>query len=226
MNLTFKRLAYLSVLLNLILISWFFLKRAYFAAPHPTAGLSYADILNYGRSATLNPLPMDSTDIVFIGDSQTEKFPVSEMFTHVKNRGIGQNTSAHIIGRIDPIIKAHPKKIFLQMGLNDFAFGVSVDSLLKNYGIILGKIREGSPKTEIYVTSIMPVASYSSDFRYEPDIIAANKQLRTLPGIHFIDLFPLMLSGESLDSTLTWDGGHLNYKGYMIWKKAVDSLVN
>jgi lysophospholipase L1-like esterase len=45
-------------------------------------------------------------------------------------------------------------------------------------------------------------------------------------GVEYIDIYPHMVADGKLDSTLTYDGIHLNGKGYGIWRKAIEKYVN
>lgn len=233
MSMKIRKLTLYSLLLNLFLILFFIGKRTYyyFSSGPSDSDKAYSDLLNKGRTQTLNALPLDSSNIVFIGDSQTEKFPIDEMFNNprLRNRGIGQNTSAHILGRIGPIIAAHPAKIFLQMGLNDIAEWVSTDSILTNYDRVIKMIRAGSPQTQIYIQSTFPLTGIRENARWETQVEKLNSRLKDYcrqAGITFIDIFPRLYKDNGLDTAFTWDGCHLNSKGYAIWKQSVDSLVD
>lgn len=228
----YGRLTLYSLFLNVFLILFFIGKRTYyyFSGSISDTDKAYADILNRGRAETLNALPMDSADIVFLGDSQTEKFPINEMFPNprVKNRGVGQNTTAHILGRAAPIIAAHPAKVFLQMGLNDIAENISIDSIIINYDRLITLFRNGSAHTKIYIESACPLAGIASNARLIKEVERLNSRLKVFclqKKLSYIDLYPLMYKDDGLNPSLSWDGAHLNYEGYSIWKKAIDSLV-
>ena len=63
-------------------------------------------------------LPLHSSDIVFLGNSITDGCEWAELFEnrHVKNRGISGDRSGWLLERLDSIIAAHPKKLFLMIG--------------------------------------------------------------------------------------------------------------
>lgn len=215
--------------MNFVFLVGFVAKRYYFSHSSPVVPASasdraFADMWNQSRQSLLELLPIDSSDIVFVGNSITEGFPLQEMFhsAHIKNRGIGDNQSIHILGRIRGIARARPKKIFLELGLNDIRNGVSADTLLANYQAVLSAIREESERTEIFVQSVFPAALYYKGL--EPAIESFNARLAVLshfPHGHFLNIFPLLCKDGFLDSALTCDGVHLKGKGYMIWRDAL-----
>lgn len=66
-------------------------------------------------------LPLDANDIVFIGDSFIDHFPLDELFddSRIKNRGIKGVLSYGVIDMLPRIVEKHPKKIFIYIGVND-----------------------------------------------------------------------------------------------------------
>ena len=69
----------------------------------------------YQRSTLFEKLPIDSDDIVFLGNSITNGCEWHELFNNpnIKNRGISSDVSMGVYDRLDPIIKGKPAKIFL-----------------------------------------------------------------------------------------------------------------
>jgi lysophospholipase L1-like esterase len=60
-------------------------------------------------------------------------------------------------------------------------------------------------------------------------IQSINAALRTLVKNHqmtYIDIYPLLLDGNNrLNPAYTYDGLHLNGAGYLIWKQAIEKMV-
>src|SRR5258708_19960927 len=73
------------------------------------------------RKNIFDMIPIDSNDIIFAGDSHTQRFEVAEFFhsLKVKNRGINYDTSTGLLTRIHALTKTHPSKIFIKIALND-----------------------------------------------------------------------------------------------------------
>lgn len=223
-----KKALIISVAFNCLIILFIAGKRYYYSHPHALiASQSYSyDTLNDMRSSLLSTLPIEPTDIVFVGTSLTEGFPVTEMFgQHVKNRGIGGNRTYHVLNRIMPIVQRHPKKIFIEAGVNDIRDGVSIDSVFKNYRQIIDIIRDTSPETCIYVQSVFPTSGEYAKFNAA--IANLNKLLSdycTAIGVEYVDVYNV-LGKDQLNDLLTYDGLHLNRKGYQVWKEAIERYV-
>jgi hypothetical protein len=107
-----------------------------------TTATIYKNILR-ARAKTLNDLHLDSSDVVFVGNSLTEGFPLTEMFhnINIKNRGISGNTISDVLDRITPIAQAHPRKMFIEIGINDLKNQIdnleaAKSALLRDYAVL------------------------------------------------------------------------------------------
>lgn len=72
----------------------------------------------------------------FVGDSITHVGLWAEIFPNnsVLNRGIGWDKSTDILARIDTVLSAKPKRVFLMFGVNDFNLANrSVDAVYSTY---------------------------------------------------------------------------------------------
>lgn len=186
------------------------------------------DAWNTSRVSVHSILQVDSSDVVFVGTSLTEGFLVSEMFhsLHVKNRGVGGNNSAQILARIGDIAEGKPKKMFLEIGINDIQEAIPDDSVMRNYGRILDTIKSRSGRTELFIQSVFPAGMSRVDLNSR--VVELNHKIEALAksrNATYVDLYPSMLRGGGLDSAYTVDGIHLTGKGYLIWKRAIDSLL-
>ena len=167
----------------------------------------------YQRATLFEKLPIDSDDIVFLGNSITNGCEWHELFNNpnIKNRGI----------------KGKPAKIFLMIGINDIAHHLSTDSIVKNITKIIRKIKKETPSTRLYIQSLLPTNDSFERFKTimgkTPQIIEINQLLEELAPIEkytYIDLFPhLTTPGTTvLDPQYTNDGLHLLGDGYLVWK--------
>ncbi len=80
---------------------------------------------------------------------------------------------------------------------------------------IITTIQSKTPRTKIYVQSVLPFGTI-----YTPKIEAYNNILQKYclsKNIPFINLYPYFLSKGALKKDLTIDGIHLTAKGYLIW---------
>lgn len=185
-----------------------------------------------------NKMDINDNDIIFLGDSLTDNCEWSELFdnTDIKNRGIAGDTTEGILNRIDSITKSNPRKIFIMVGINDIGDGVSSDETIKNYKSIIDSIKNKSPKTEIYIQSILPCNSNLMDKnernerRNIKNITKINEKLINLANSEkciYIDLYKIFKdSNNELDSKYSIDGIHLNSDGYMLWKKYIYDYIN
>ena len=141
-----KTILVLSLGLNLI-ASFFVAKRLYwkYSASNPVTvekadnkkNLKIKYWLN--RQELFEVLPKDSNSIIFLGNSLTQNFELVELFKNIniKNRGINGDIIVGVLNRLKPIIQTQPKKIFIEIGINDHGAGISKDSVIINYKELL-----------------------------------------------------------------------------------------
>lgn len=216
-------LCYLSVGINILVIA------AILTAVFGGKTLMRITVMKLGydtRVSKFESYPINTGDIVFLGDSITEGGSWHEMFpgTAVKNRGIGGDTTEGVIARLYQITDGRPSKVFLLIGTNDLGYSEPINTVVDNINIIVSNIRDNSPETEIFVQSILPRAT-----RYRERVEALNSALKTtIEGkAHWIDLYPLFLDRDdgSIRNDLSIDELHLMGKGYALWQEAIQPLV-
>jgi lysophospholipase L1-like esterase len=204
-----KSVIYGSILLNLILISFFsvWLMRkggfSYLARKIPPNTVTITQIkkskskpqpkpqksrLYYSRLELFQLLDSSlqpNTGIVFLGDSLTEMGEWNELLnnTLVKNRGISGDTTDDILARLNLITEIKPSKIFLMIGVNDLWQQKSNNNhILENYHTIFESIKTYTPSTKVYIQSMLPVNN--TDFRIfkasNEDIIWLNQQIEKM----------------------------------------------
>lgn len=187
---------------------------------------------NAGRRFLFGEMPLETEDVVFLGDSITEGCPWSELFRNprLKNRGIGNDTTQGVLNRLDTITQAKPSKIFLMIGIVDLDRGRGITAILDNYTQILSRIMCESPETLVYVQSVLPV-SRKMGFSLRVtnhNVLSLNTRVSHLSnqlGVNFIDLYSLFVNNGQLNESYTYDGLHLNGRGYLVWKEAIGTLV-
>ncbi|MCM1066582.1 MAG: GDSL-type esterase/lipase family protein [Muribaculaceae bacterium] len=187
--------------------------------------------LYYQRASIFDALGTDSTSIVFLGNSLTHGCEWHELLRmpNVLNRGINGDIAEGIDLRLDGVLKGQPAKIFLMCGANDVSHDLDADSIATAVEGLIDHIRKGSPRTKIYLQSMLPINN--SFGRYKKmtgkeqvirDINARLKPLAERKEIVWIDLYPLFCDEQqNLRTDLTNDGLHLLAPGYMIWRDAV-----
>jgi lysophospholipase L1-like esterase len=183
------------------------------------------------RKSLFKLLPVYEDSIVFLGDSLTEYNEWHEVFGEkwILNRGISGDTTRGVLNRLDDIIEIKASKIFMMVGINDLANGMSVNSITDNNEKIVKKILKQSPGTELYLESCLPinVDLYGNKLNNQ-DVKKLNSNLQSIAikyNITYIDLYTVMLDGSNLNKNYTRDGLHLNGEGYSVWKKSLAQFI-
>lgn len=192
--------------------------------------------LYYQRSTLFEVLPTDSNDIVFLGNSITNGAEWHEFFdnTAIKNRGISGDVCQGVYDRLETITNGKPNKIFLMIGVNDIARDTSIDSVAVGIERIIDKIKVDSPKTRIYVQSILPLNEETEMFqshtkRYLEIPLLNNKieEIARKQCVTYIDVYSSLVipNTDKLDLQYSNDGLHLMGQGYMKWVEVLRPYV-
>lgn len=191
--------------------------------------------LYYQRASLFAELPVDSTDIVFLGNSLTHGCEWHELFgmPNIKNRGINGDIVEGIRLRVEPILKGKPAKLFLLSGVNDVSHDLTADSIAGAIGNLLDIIRTESPRTKVYVQSLLPINNsfgrYKAVKGKEQVIRDINVLLEPIvkeKGCTWINSYPAFVDGDgNLDARFTNDGLHLMGNGYLHWRDILRPYV-
>ena len=140
-----------------------------------------------------------------------------------------------VYDRLDPIVKGKPAKIFLLIGINDVSRGTSADTIISEIGLIIHKIKRESPKTKLYLQSVLPVnecygmfSGHTSRWQVVKQINDLLKPLAEKEGATYVDLYSRFVDGNTgkMNPQYTNDGLHLLGKGYLLWRDIVKPYVN
>ncbi|MBR5908015.1 MAG: serine acetyltransferase [Bacteroidales bacterium] len=209
----------------------------------------------YKRKAIFDKeAPINSNDIVFLGNSLTEGGKWSQYFADVneklakkggaiRNRGIVGDTFGGIDARLDQILPGQPKTIFFLTGANDVSHNLTADSIANGIINVVRRIKRESPKTKIYLQSLLPINESFKRYRLLTgktamfsEINAKLKEMAKEEKVTFIEIYPLFLtngpedlklpaSEQVLNPNITRDGLHLTQEGYKIWTEAIRKYV-
>ena len=173
--------------------------------------------------------------IVFIGDSITDGYPLDNYFTDLPlatyNRGIGGDVTSGVIRRLKTsLYDLAPTKIALMIGINDINSGRTNDEIIANYTIILDGIKANLPSTAVFCESVLPM--HSKVEKWGIDLEARTQQIKDLnarikalaaeKGYVYVDLFPLFADeNDRLISEYTEDGLHPIAAGYQVWSAII-----
>ena len=187
------------------------------------------------RSRNVEELvPVTPRNIVMLGNSLTERGYWSEYFQkeRVLNRGIGGDCLSGMIHRIDPIVEGQPRAIFIMGGANDLIFSkISDAKLLEQYERLLDIIARKSPRTKVYVQSLLPLNESMNEKQFggkNARIVSFNKSLREMAarrGLVYIDIWSAIQRDGILPEELTFDGVHIKADGYRIWIEQIRPYV-
>lgn len=176
-------------------------------------------------------MPAKDNCIIWLGDSITDGCEWSELFPNYNNlnRGVSSDNTFGVLNRLPEIIRRMPAKVFILIGINDIARNIPVDVILRNYTKMVERIQQESPRTKIYVQSLLPTNNQFTQFKNhqnkEAVIQTVNKgiaQLAIDKKINFIDLYAAFQDKEGrLDVRFTNDGLHLTGAGYLRWKEVL-----
>ena len=176
----------------------------------------------------LNQISVLEPDIIFIGDSIVEYYPLQELFGTEKtivNRGIRgyqtrlllENLDAHLYGdAVDQIV--------LLIGTNDIGKDIPMNDALDNLEGVIQSLNRDYPLLQIKLVSILPV---NEGEKYKQTVyIRTNEKIRkwnqayealasAYMQVDFVPIYDSLTDTEGqLKSAYTTDGLHLSVAGY------------
>lgn len=197
-------------------------------AQSPATPAKYGE-LYYQRASLFDALGVDSTSVVFLGNSLTHGCEWHELLgmPEALNRGINGDVAQGIKERLASVVKGRPAKIFLLVGANDVSHDLSADSIARATGELIDMIRTATPSTRLYVQSMLPINNSFGRYRLMQgkeqvirDVNALVGPMARAKGATWVDLHPHFCDSEgNLRADLTNDGLHLLAPGYLIWRE-------
>ena len=219
----------------LTLLSAFIGAISFFASSQAVTTPKYTEFY-YQRESLFNVLPVDSTNIVMLGNSLTNGAEWHELFHNDKvvNRGITGDTAQGIKDRIKAVTDGKPSKIFLLTGANDISHHLSADSIAAAIIDLVNTIHELTPNTKIYVQSILPINNsfgrYKNMIDKEPvvsDINAILSNYFSNSEFTWLNVSPLFADEDgNLRKDYTNDGLHLLGAAYLVWRDFLLPYIN
>ena len=187
----------------------------------------------------LNQVSVLEPDIIFIGDSIVEYYPLQELFGDamtIVNRGIRgyqtrlllENLDAHLYGdAVDQIV--------LLIGTNDIGKDVPMNEALDNLERVIQSIAREYPLSQIKLLSILPV---NEGEKYKQTVyIRTNEKIRewnqayealasAYVQVDFVSIYDSLTDTEGqLQSAYTTDGLHLSVAGYQALSEALKGVL-
>ncbi len=180
------------------------------------------------KVAQFKSYPDSKKDIVFLGNSITDGSDWNELLSEprAKNRGISGDITYGVLERLDEVIEGQPAKVFILIGVNDISRNIPDSCIIANHQKMVERIKKGSPRTKIYLQTILPVNNDFTKFpnHYNKDehiaaVNAAMKELAAREGATLIDLNTAFQDEKGkLKKEFTYDGLHLTAAGYLHWR--------
>lgn len=191
--------------------------------------------LYYQRASLFDALGVDSTSIVFMGNSLTHGCEWHELLgkPNVVNRGINGDIVEGIRMRAESVVKGRPAKIFLMAGANDVSHDLTADSIATAVIGLVDYLRESTPTTRIYLQSMLPINNSFGRYKLMKDKEQVIRDINAIlepamagRGVTWVNLHPHFCDGEgNLRADFTNDGLHLLAPGYMKWKEIIMPYV-
>lgn len=187
----------------------------------------------------LNQVSVVEPDILFIGDSIVEYYPLQELFGTSKtivNRGIRGYQTGLLLKNLDAhLYGGAVDKIVLLIGINDIGKDVPLNEALNNLEAIIQSIARDYPLTEIKLLSILPVnegEEYKQTvyIRKNEMIQEWNQAYQELAfaymQVEFVPVFESLIDqAGQLKKGYTTDGLHLSVTGYQVLTKALKDYL-
>ena len=195
--------------------------------------------------------PIGKNKVVFLGNSITQgggdwnKRYNSEV---IVNRGVSGDFTNGVLQRLDEIIFYRPTSVFLMIGINEFFAdnssnpNINPKYVANNILKIANIIKRGSPKTKIFISTILPINNEQyidvKDVNYNflqenfypsvnDQVVRTNAILKSNKKYAIVDLYKVFIDENyNLKSILSSDGVHLNETGYDLWVKETAGLID
>jgi len=163
--------------------------------------------------------------IVFAGGSTIARGNWSSYFgIPIVNDGVQGRESWQLVQVIDGYVASKPDKIFIMIGVNNI-LSRHEGVLVSDISTIIDRIRIDSPKTQIFILSMIPV---KDDFA-RALIEVYNNQIYSLcngKNVKFINVYGLFINANKINlNYYLSDGVHLNDAGYQVLANAIRSYV-
>lgn len=187
----------------------------------------------------LNQVSVLEPDIIFIGDSIVEYYPLQELFGVAKtivNRGIRGYQTGLLLDNLDAHLYGDAvDQIVLLIGTNDIGKDIPMNEALDNLERVIQSIAREYPLSQIKLLSILPVnegEEYKQTvyIRTNEKIKEWNQAYEALASAYMqVDFVPiydsLTDSKGQLQSAYTTDGLHLSVAGYQALSDALKTYL-
>mgnify|MGYP000888202923 FL=1 len=187
----------------------------------------------------LNQVSVLEPDIIFIGDSIVEYYPLQELLGTAKtivNRGIRGYQTGLLLDNLDAHLYGDAvDQIVLLIGTNDIGKDIPMNDALDNLEGVIQSLNRDYPLSQIKLLSILPVnegEEYKQTvyIRTNEKIREWNQAYEALASVYMqVDFVPiydsLTDSAGQLKKDYTTDGLHLSVAGYQALSDALKTYL-
>ncbi|MEG4576442.1 SGNH/GDSL hydrolase family protein [Microcoleus sp. N3A4] len=192
-------------------------------------------VTQLGREAEATAANRPPKLSVLAGDSLSMWFPTKLLPPDQiwLNQGISGETSVGLLKRLQLFDRTVPDTVFVMIGINDLLRGASDEGILDNQRQIIRDLRWAHPKAQVVVQSILPHSGEQATWENRDRLLAIpnsriraiNRRLKEIASsenVLYLDLQPLFADADgNLSTELSTDGLHLNDRGYLVWRSAL-----
>ncbi|CBZ00970.1 SGNH/GDSL hydrolase family protein [Streptococcus oralis] len=187
----------------------------------------------------LNQISLLEPDMIFIGDSIVEYYPLQELLGTAKtivNRGIRGYQTGFLLDNLDSHLYGDAvDQIVLLIGTNDIGKDIPMNDALDNLERVIQSIARDYPLSQIKLLSILPV---NEGEKYKQTVyIRTNEKIRewnqayealasAYMQVDFVPIYDSLTDSEGqLQSAYTTDGLHLSVAGYQALSEALKGVL-
>lgn len=187
----------------------------------------------------LNQVSVLEPDIIFIGDSIVEYYPLQELLGTAKtivNRGIRGYQTGLLLDNLDAHLYGDAvDQIVLLIGTNDIGKDIPMNDALDNLERVIQSIARDYPLSQIKLLSILPV---NEGEKYKQTVyIRTNEKIRewnqayealasAYMQVDFVPIYDSLTDSKGqLQSAYTTDGLHLSVAGYQALSDALKTYL-
>ena len=187
----------------------------------------------------LNQISLLEPDMIFIGDSIVEYYPLQELLGTTKtivNRGIRGYQTGLLLDNLDAHLYGDAvDQIVLLIGTNDIGKDIPMNEALDNLEGVIQSLNRDYPLSQIKLVSILPV---NEGEEYKQTVyIRTNEKIRewnqayealasAYMQVDFLPIYDSLTDSEGqLQSAYTTDGLHLSVAGYQALSEALKGCL-
>lgn len=187
----------------------------------------------------LNEISLLEPDMIFIGDSIVEYYPLQELLGTTKtivNRGIRGYQTGLLLDNLDAHLYGDAvDQIVLLIGTNDIGKDIPMNDALDNLERVIQSIAREYPLSQIKLLSILPV---NEGEEYKQTVyIRTNEKIRewnqayealasAYMQVDFVPIYDSLTDSKGqLQSAYTTDGLHLSVAGYQALSDALKTYL-